>query len=98
MKKSIQIIEFNWDAGNEGKNLQKHKVSDQECEEIFFDSQKRILKDSPHSATGDRYILLGQTKLERLLFVVFTIRQDKIRIISARDLNKKEKYLYEKRT
>lgn len=93
-----RIIGFQWDKGNIDKNLSKHGISDQECEEVFFDRNKRILKDILHSGKENRYILLGQTKSGRLLFIVFTIRNNKIRIISARKLNKKEKHLYEKRT
>lgn len=88
-------IAFEWDRGNKGKNFRKHKVTDDECEEVFFDSRKRIAKDVFHSGKEDRYILLGKTKQERVLFVAFTIRANKIRVISARDLNKKERYLYE---
>ena len=67
-------IEFDWDKGNSGKNLARHKVTDQECEE--------------------GYILLGKTKQQRLLFIIFTVRNTKIRVISARDINKKENKLY----
>ena len=88
-------LEFEWDKGNQGKNLLKHVVSDEECEEVFFDERKKILKDVLHSGKEERYLLLGQTKEKRILFIVFTIRKNKIRIISARDLNKKELKLYE---
>jgi len=87
-------IGFEWDKGNKGKNWLKHRVADHECEEVFFDSQKRILKDVLHSRREARYILLGQTKKQKVLFIVFTIRKDKVRIISARNLNKKERNLY----
>lgn len=87
---------FEWDKGNKDKNLKKHAVTDQECEEAFFDPAKRILKDALHSGNEPRYILIGQTKRQRFLFIVFTIRKDRIRVISARDLNKKERTLYEK--
>ncbi|MDP3957764.1 MAG: BrnT family toxin [bacterium] len=90
--------EFEWDAGNREKNSRKHKVSDAECEEIFFDSRKRILRDLLHSGKEERYILIGKTKRQRLLFVVFTLRRKKIRVISARALNKKERKLYEEKT
>ena len=83
-------FEFEWDKGNQNKNL-KHDVTDAECEEVFFDSRKRILKDVIHSYTEDRFLLIGKTKQGRLLFVVFTMRTHKIRVVSSRDLNKKEK-------
>jgi len=96
MKRSRKIIQFDWDKGNSGKNWQSHKVSDEECEEAFFDPGKKVLKDAPHSLGEERFILLGRTIVSRILFIVFTLRNNKIRIISARDLNKKEKILYEK--
>ena len=86
-------LTFEWDKGNGGKNL-KHSVSDSETEEVFFDENKVTLKDTLHSGKELRFILLGKTKNNRLLFIVFTIRQEKARIISARDLNKKEMHLY----
>jgi len=89
-------VEFIWDKGNRDKNWIKHKVTDRECEEVFFDEKKKIYKDKIHSVSEERFILLGKTKRERLLFVVFTIRNKKIRIISARDINKKERRIYEK--
>ncbi|MBL7156240.1 MAG: BrnT family toxin [Candidatus Pacebacteria bacterium] len=93
-----RITAFQWDKGNIDKNLLKHRTSDQECEEVFFDFSKKILKDALHCGKEERYIVIGKTKKQRLLFIVFTVRSNKIRIISARDLNKKEKHLYEKRT
>ena len=89
---------FVWDEGNERKNLERHGVTAQEIEEAFFDPEKKLLEDQLHSGREDRYILLGQTKRSRLLFVVFTIRNRKIRAISARDLNRKERPLYEETT
>ena len=90
-----KALEFEWDKGNTGKN-KKHKVEDFESEEPFFDPCKVTLKDSPHSETEERHILLGKTKKGRLLFIVFTERAGKVRIISARQINKKEVPLYEK--
>lgn len=88
-------LEFKWDRGNVGKN-KKHDVEDSESEEVFFDEHKAILRDSPHSGSEGRSILIGKTKAERALFVVFTKRGKKIRVISARDVNRKEMHLYEK--
>lgn len=86
---------FLWDDGNLDKNYRKHGVANAEAEEVFFDPNKKILKDSLHSHTETRFILLGQTYRNRLLFVVFTSRRGHIRIISARDINQKERRLYE---
>ena len=90
-----KITGFEWDKWNRRKNLLKHKVTDEECEEVFFDQNKKILKDTLHSGKEERRILIGQTKKQRLMFLVFTIRKNLIRIISARDLNRKEYKLYE---
>ena len=90
-----QPSEFQWDKGNKGKNFVKHKVADRECEEVFFDQKKKIFKDALHSGNEDRLILLGQTRSGRILFIVFTLRSGKARVISARDLNRKERHLYE---
>ena len=86
-------VEFNWDKGNTNKN-KKHEVEDREAEEIFFDRNHKIIKDRLHSGNEYRYILLGKTKKGRLLYTVFTIRIKKVRIISSRDINKKEVKLY----
>lgn len=95
MKIHRKQLEFLWDKGNIDKNWIKHKVKNSECEEAFFDRNKKELKDILHSEREERQILLGKTKKNRLLFICFTRRIDKIRIISARDVNKKERKLYE---
>lgn len=92
-------IGFEWDQGNLDKNKQKHKVTAQEAEEVFFDNNKQEYPDPTHSQKELRKIIVGETKQGRLLFIVYTKREKKIRIISARDLNKKkERSLYEKTT
>lgn len=89
-----EVHQFEWDKGNLD-HIKKHHVSWQECEEIFFDNKKKILKDIIHSQNEERYIILGKTKKDRLLFVVFTIRNGKLLVITVRDLNRKEVKLYE---
>lgn len=89
-------LEFLWDEGNSVKSKRKHGISDQEAEEPFFDEQQVIYKDKLHSIVEDRFILLGKTKGKELLYVVFTNRRKKIRVISARKINKKEVVMYEK--
>ena len=91
------VIEFEWDRGNNGKNL-KHNVDDREAEEVFLDGDKLLYKDNLHSGSEQRFIVLGKTKKGRMLYIAFTKRAKKIRIISARDINKKEVSLYEKTT
>ena len=88
-------LTFEWDKGNSDKNWLKHGVRNSDAEEVFFDKQKRIAKDIFHSGKEKRFILLGKTKKETVLSIVFTIRRNKIRIISARTTNKKEARLYE---
>ncbi len=88
-------LTFEWDEGNRDKNWLIHRVSNAEAEELFFDPHKRLARDVLHSTAGEaRYIILGQTLAGRLLFVVFTIRESRVRVISARDVNKKERPLY----
>ena len=96
MKIFKEESEFEWDKGNIEKN-KKHNVEDREAEETFFDENKVKFSDIIHS-TGqeERLRIIGKTKKGRLLFIVFTKRENKIRIISARDVNRKEVPLYEK--
>ncbi len=82
---------FEWDSGNENKNWIKHGVSISECEQIFFNLPFVVNIDYKHSGIEDRFYALGHTDLGRELFIVFTIRNSKIRVISARDMSKKEK-------
>lgn len=86
---------FEWDEGNITKNWEKHKVSHFECEEIFFNKPLIVQKDREHSEIEARFFVLGRTNRGRLLFIVFTFRNDKIRIISARDVIVKERRKYE---
>lgn len=94
MLNDVGSLEFEWDRGNSGKN-EKHGVGDAEGEEAFFDERKVLLRDTLHSRGEERLVLLGKTERGRLLFVVFTRRQGRIRIISARDAHRKEEPLYE---
>lgn len=96
MRKFKEPLKFDWDKGNIGKNI-KHGVKDKESEEIFFDNKRKVYKDPFHSKKEKREILIGKTKKKRLLYIVFTMRGNKIRIISARGINKKEVLLYEKK-
>lgn len=91
-------ILFEWDEGNSEKNWLKHKVRIQEAEEAFLDPDRIALYDQRHSAYERRYILLGNTSTMRLLYIVLTVRKDRVRVISARDAHKKERMFYEKTT
>lgn len=88
-----KIEGFDWDNGNKNKNKLKHTVETSECEELFMNSPD-FLRDKQHSQIEERYIAYGKTNKSRKLFVSFTVRDNKIRVISARDQSKKEKQKY----
>ena len=90
-----KIVQFEWDSGNKDKGWKKHRVTNLEAEEVFFDPHKRIYRAKKEQGE-DRFLLIGKTIDGRLLFVVFTMRQNVVRVISARDLNRRERKLYEK--
>jgi uncharacterized DUF497 family protein len=85
---------FDWDKGNIEKNWERHKVSFIECEEVFFNEPLIVLENEVHSRIENRYYALGRTNDERLLFIVFTIRRNRIGVISARDTSKRERRIY----
>jgi len=85
---------FDWDDGNRDKNL-KHGVHNGESEQIFFNEPLIVLDDPVHSVAEDRYAAFGKTDNGRTLVVIFTVRGKKIRVISARDMNRKERKYYE---
>jgi len=87
-------IGFQWDDGNSEKNWISHQVTKSECEQIFFNQPLILGEDNKHSNTEQRYYALGQTDDERLLFIVSTVRENLIRVISARDMSKKEREVY----
>jgi len=88
---------FEWDHGNSRKNETKHDVSQSEAEQIFFNQPILILEDSKHSQSESRYHALGITDMTRLLHITFTLRHSGslIRIISARNMHRKERTVYE---
>jgi len=97
MNRFTDISGFNWDEGNIDKNLIKHNVNNSEIEQIFFNKPLIIHDDKNHSQENEkRFFALGQTNHGRSLFSSFCIRNNLIRIISARDMNKKESAIYEK--
>jgi len=91
----FDFIGFQWDQGNLDKNLIKHKVENWECEQIFFNAPLLVLEDQRHSRPEKRWAAFGRTDADRLLVVIFTRRGDLLRVISARDMNKKEREFYE---
>ncbi|SHE45618.1 hypothetical protein SAMN02745148_00500 [Modicisalibacter ilicicola DSM 19980] len=92
-----QVTGFDWDDGNSRKNAEKHDVNKSEVEEIFFNEPLLVLEDAKHSQTEARFHALGETDDERLLHIAFTLRQKGtlIRVISARDMHRKERAVYE---
>ena len=91
-----QPLEFEWDEANKTKIWLKHKISSEECEEAFATEQIFSQPDKLHSDKENRYILISTTKKSRTLFIVFTLRQNKVRVISARNMHRKEQGFYEK--
>jgi hypothetical protein len=94
-----KITGFDWDEGNIRKN-EKHGVSMAEAEQVFFNAPLLVLEDSRHSSQEPRFHALGKTDDRRLLHITFTVRhhQEKLRVISARDMHRKERVIYEKAT
>lgn len=90
------IIGFDWDEANINKSEEKHSVSFLESEQMFFNQPLLINFDEYHSQSESRFFALGKTNKDRLLMTVFTIRNNKIRVISSRDQSKKERKIYEK--
>ena len=88
-------IGFNWDSGNLHKNWDKHLVSRYECEQVFFNEPFLLFDTEGRTQREIRHFGLGITDDGRRLFIVFTIRQQLIRVISARDMSKKERKIYD---
>jgi hypothetical protein len=90
-----QCTGFQWDEGNAEKNLVSHGVTQTEAEQVFFNVPLLLAPDREHSQREDRYYGLGVTNTGRPLFVVFTDRGEFIRVISARDMSRRERRAYE---
>ena len=87
---------FEWDDGNASKNWERHRVTAEEAEAVFFNEPLVVRSDVGHSKREKRYYALGQTNGGRKLFVAFTIPLSLVRVISARDMNRKESEAYAK--
>lgn len=92
-----QFSGFQWDEGNIDKNLIKHHVENWECEQVFFNSPLFVLDDLRHSAFEKRWAAFGKTDADRFLVVIFTERNNLIRVISARDMNKRERKFFDEK-
>jgi uncharacterized DUF497 family protein len=93
-----RITGFDWDEGNSRKSVEKHEVSQSEAEQIFFNQPLLVLEDEENSQRETRYHALGITNSTRLLHITFTLRAtgSLVRVISARDMHRKERLVYEK--
>lgn len=92
-----RVVGFEWDKANI-QHIAQHNVTPSEAEDLFFDTNNVLDEDIGHSIAENRFIIIGKTKKGRLLYQIFTRRGNKIRVISARDINKKEVKLYEEKT
>src|SRR5687767_13666668 len=88
---------FEWDSGNVIHLWQAHQVRPFEAEEAMKDTYAMQGPDEPHSKTESRFVVIGKTKKGRILFMAFTIRDEHIRILHARNAKKKEVNLYEEK-
>ena len=91
------ITAFDWDEGNREKIWAKHRVSNLECEEVFFNNPLVVRPDPAHSTDEHRFFALGRTDGARPLFVALTIRGDRVRVITARDMTNRELEVYRDR-
>ena len=87
---------FDWDEGNLLKNWEKHGVTAAECEQVFFNRPLLAQPDLRHSDSEVRFYVLGRSDSGRRLFLAFAVRADRVRVISARDMSRKERRSYER--
>jgi uncharacterized protein len=87
---------FDWDDGNARKSEDKHGVGQADAEQVFFNEPLLVAEDPPHSVHEPRLHALGRTDQDRRLHITFTLRGDatRIRVISARDMSRKERARY----
>ena len=91
-------LEFEWDAAKAAENLKSHGVAFEEAIAVFADPLAKIIDDPDHSHDERREIIVGHSETQRLVFVSFTERGPRVRIISARLATKPERYDYEQAT
>jgi len=85
---------FDWSGGNAEKNWKLHAVTPFESEQVFFNRPLLVADDAKHSARERRWYVFGQTDEGRELFIAFTKRKKLLRVISSRDMSRKEKRIY----
>lgn len=93
-KGPLDATGFDWDDANSSKVWEKHGVSVAECEEVFFNSPLLSGPDKKHSGQEARYYVVGQTDSRRRLFIVFTLRTELIRVVTARDMSRREREVF----
>ena len=95
-----RVMGYQWDRGNERKNFDQHGVSQAEAEQVFANRPLLVVKDTRHSQSEARFHALGVTTAGRRLHITFTLREcgSAIRVISARDMSRRERTHYERAT
>ena len=90
------VVGFEWDDGNARKSVDKHDVTQAEAEQVFLNEPLLLVADERHSGVERRIHALGKTDAGRRLHVTFTLRRGGtvIRVISARDMHRKERSRY----
>lgn len=88
-------LQFTWDPGKAATNLRRHGVAFEDASTVFRNPLAKVLPDPTHSEQEQRSLILGHSAGGRLLLVVFTESEDRIRIISARDASARERREYE---
>ncbi|MDP3917997.1 MAG: BrnT family toxin [Candidatus Woesebacteria bacterium] len=96
MQVKSKVVVFEWDKWNLDKIYLKHGITPKEAEEVFISDDAFVTADIKHSQAEDRFIILGKTLESKNLFIVFTLRSNKTRIVSARRMHKKEVLKYDK--
>lgn len=91
-----KVLSFEWDKGNLDKGYAKHGIEPKQTEEVFVDNESIVLPDVRHSQREDRFIIVGRTLSKIYLFIVFTFRGNKVRVISARKMHQKEVEKYKR--
>lgn len=90
----VNLEGFEWNKGNLD-HIEKHKIGYEDCEEIFNNKPFLVREDKKHSQLEDRFEVLGKTNAGKKIFLIYTTRKEKIRVISARGQSKKERRFYE---
>lgn len=93
----LDVDGFDWDNGNEFKSNDKHRITKKEAEEVF-DNFPLFFGRGRNEESEERMLAYGKSNSDKLLTLVFTIRENKIRIISARNQSRKERMVFNEKT